>query len=171
MRAFPGSLVVAGVLCLVSGSLPAQQRGIEFGSDIGAQYETGGSNLLVSVPSAMLRVGFPLGDGRARVEPRIQFQLASGSGTAGIVDGQLALRLGLSNDANRAQPYVLAFPEIAASFGDIGDDSQFGLGGGIGLLIPQGDRLAFRIEGTYSRMFDPAVNLIRGSVGVSLFTR
>lgn len=171
MRVLPGSLMVAGVLCLVAGGLPAQQRGIEFGSDIGAQYETGGENLLVSVPSAMLRVGFPLGNGQMRLEPRVQFQLASGNGTAGIVDGQVALRFGLTADADRPQPYVLAFPEIAASFGDFGDDAQFGVGGGFGLLIPQSDRLAFRIEGTYSRMFDPGVNLIRGSVGVSLFTR
>jgi hypothetical protein len=171
MRVLRGSVVMAGVLCLVAGGLPAQQRGIEFGSDIGAQYETGGENLLVSVPSAMLRVGFPMGNGQMRLEPRVQFQLVSGNGTGGFVDGQLAVRLGLTADENRPQPYVLAYPEIAGAFGDFGDDMQFGIGGGVGLLIPQGDRLAFRVEGTYSRLFDPGVNLIRGSVGVSLFTR
>ena len=164
-------LVVAAATLIVPGQLAAQaQRGIELGTDIGAQYETGGETFLLSVPSTMLRVGFPLGDGQMRLEPRVQFQLASGDGTGGAVDGQLALRYGLGHDPARMQPYVLAYPEITAIFGDFGDDSQFGVGGGFGVLIPQGDRLAVRLEGTYSRLFDPGVNLIRGYVRISFFT-
>jgi hypothetical protein len=167
---------IAGLLVAVAlvplSQLAAQGRqGIELGTDIGAQYETGGETFLLSVPSTMLRVGFPLGDGRLRVEPRVQFQLVSGDGTGGAVDGQVALRYSLNGQPDRLQPYVLAYPEITAVFGDFGDKSQFGAGGGFGVLIPQGDQLAVRLEATYSRLFDPGVNLIRGSVGISFFTR
>jgi hypothetical protein len=154
--------------------LSAQGRdGIELGVDLELTYTPDDPSLTVlSVPSGSLRAGFPVNPAIS-VEPRLSFQYAHSSGNSvTLLDVQLGVLWHVSTDPTRSSVYVRPFFGHTHAGGSFGSGDASNLGGGIGVKIPQGDRLAIRLEGGYQHSLEDGVSgQIFAMLGISFFTK
>jgi hypothetical protein len=174
-RHIAGLLVVAAALFPFS-ALTAQSRPIELGTDLGVAFDFAGGETMttVSLPTAVLRVGFWMND-RISIEPNVNFtwvHIDGGSSTN--VNGALALLYHFKTDVTRTRPYITVFPGINHFDSDFGDATQFFAGGGLGVLVPMQERLAFRAEALYSHNFESddvgGFDEVAARFGFSFFT-
>lgn len=164
-------------LLLVTGfttPLAAQGRhGVELGIDLELAYATEDPNVTVlSVPSGSVRAAFPVSP-NISLEPRLSLQYASASGNSvTLLDVQLGVLWHMSTDPAKSTLYIRPFFGHTHAGGSFGGGDASSLGGGIGFKIPQGDRLAIRIEGGYQHSLgDAASSQIFALFGISFFTK
>ena len=162
-------------LCLLAfaPALSAQGRGVELGIDLEFAYSTDDPNLtVIQLPGGKVRVGFPVGRSLS-LEPRLGFQYASASGNSiSLLELQLGLLWHASTDPARSSVYLRPFFGHTHAGGSLGGGDASSLGAGIGFKIPQGDRLALRIEGGYEHSLEDGVSgQIFAALGISFFTR
>lgn len=174
MRTRLWSVVVAAGLSVTAASGAAAQ-GVELGVDLGLGYGFDSEVFDISAPTAF-RVGFPVGEAMT-IEPRTTLSFASGNGaTLMTLAVQGAIMYPFAGD-RREGAYVAALPTIALlKFEEdfLGIDetaTQFSLGGGVGVRIPQGERLGLRLEAQLVHNFDAEATELRGLFGVSFWTR
>jgi hypothetical protein len=154
--------------------LAAQGRdGVELGVDLELTYTTDDPSLTVlSIPSGSVRAGFPVSPAIS-VEPRLSLQYAHSSGNSvTLLDVQLGVLWHVSTDPTRSSVYIRPFFGHTHAGGSFGSGDASSLGGGVGVKIPQGDRLAIRLEGGYQHSLEDGVSgQIFAMLGISFFTR
>ncbi|MGH7657323.1 MAG: hypothetical protein ACREL6_03745, partial [Gemmatimonadales bacterium] len=163
-----------GLAVLAAAPVSAQT---ELGVDLGFFYDTGDPSVMViSIPTAELRAGFYTSD-RIEIEPRISLQYVKfeNSDAATSFDGVLGLLYHLSTDRSAARWYLRPFAGINRISSGGNGETQFQLGGGVGVKIPAGERLAWRVEGNFNHAFE-SDNLGSSDVvgllfGISYYTR
>jgi hypothetical protein len=165
------------VLLLVTGfttSLAAQGRdGVELGIDLELTYSTDDPSLtVITLPSGSFRAGFPVNP-NISIEPRISFQYAHANGSSvTLLDVQLGVLWHVNTDRTKSTVYIRPFFGHTHAGGSFGGGDASSLGGGIGIKIPQGDRLAIRLEGGYQHSLEDGVSgQIFALLGISFFTR
>ena len=161
-------------LLAFAAPLAAQGReGIELGIDLELTYATEDPNVTsLTLPSGDVRAGFPLNP-NVSIEPRLSFQYAHADGNSvSLLEIQLGVLWHVSTDPTRSSVYIRPFfghTHVGGSFGG-GDASS--LGAGIGVKLPQGDRMAVRLEGGYQHSLDDEMSSqIFAALGISFFTR
>lgn len=170
--------ILAAALAVTLTAAPPlrAQRPIELGADLAASlaFNSGNSAFIAQTP-VTLRFGIPVGGGGS-VEPRVQFQLASGGGeTVTHLDLTPALLLQIGRKGRHA-PYLVLLPELAfISGGGAGSTTQFGAGAGLGTRLGESERFGFRVEAQYVRAISDKglipPNAISLLFGVSFFSR
>lgn len=178
----------AGVAVLVlTAPLQGQQRALELGVDGGIHYTDpageGRDNRVwdVAFPLQNLRVGVHVTE-RVSVEPTISFLRrdlgdddltqvgALGNVLYHFTDVGPAMRPQFFGLAGGGLEYVRVSDEVGRD-----SDTQWMAGGGLGMKLPVADRVSLRTSATYWRAFEsdlaPHANMIRGDLGLSLFTR
>jgi len=167
----------AAVVVLLVSPARAQGRPVELGIDAGGSLDlSAGNTVVVGLPVQDFRAGFYLSD-RVSVEPRLALNYLDGDGGDAIVAGtvQLGPVLHFTPDRGRAQPYVRPYGGL--NFVKVGgeSDTQFALGGALGVKVPVGERLATRIEGSFTHGFDSGRssggNALGLTIGLSFYTR
>jgi hypothetical protein len=103
----------------------------------------------------------------------VSLQYAHVSGTSiTLLDVQLGVLWHLSTDPARSSVYVRPFFGHTHAGGSFGSGDASSLGAGIGVKIPQGDRLAIRLEGGYQHSLDDDMSSqIFALLGISFFTQ
>jgi hypothetical protein len=154
----------------------AQGRPVELGIDAGVGFELSGSNTVsVGVPTQGFRAGFFVADA-VSIEPRLSLNYVHPDGGESLV--ALAAELGpvfhFGSEAGRAGPYLRPFGGI--NWLKIGSesDAQLTAGGALGVKIPIAERLATRLEATFTHAFESSEfsggNALGGTIGFSFFT-
>ena len=166
---------LALLLVAVPGSpLAAQGRdGVELGIDLELTYSTEDPSLTVlSLPSGSIRAGFPVSPSIS-IEPRLSFQYAHSSGNSiTLLDAQLGMLWHVSTDPSRSSVFIRPFFGHTHAGGSFGSGDASSLGAGVGIKLPQGDRLAIRLEGGYQHSLEDGVSSqIFAMLGISFFTR
>lgn len=174
LRLIVASVAFLGFVPLVTAS--AQSRPIELGTDLGVAFDFAGGQTMttVSLPTAVLRVGFWMND-RISIEPNVNFTWVHvDGGSATTVNGALALLYHFNTDATRTRPYIAVFPGINHFDSGFGGVTQFFAGGGLGVLVPLQEQLAFRAEALYSHNFESdeafGFDEVAARFGFSFFT-
>lgn len=151
------------------------QKALELGMDAEFDYRLNDPNVTaLTLPNGSFRVGIPAGGGMV-VEPRITFQYAHASGqSATAIELQLGILWALSSARPRGGAYIRPFVDYL-HLGGGGSASQFALGGGVGVRLPQGDgRLGWRLEAGFQHSMEndnfASSDLIFGLLGISFFT-
>lgn len=176
-------------LAVLAMALPleGQLRTLELGVDGGVHYMDpageGRDNRVwdVAFPLQSVRVGLHVTE-RVSVEPSLSF-LRRDFGEEDLTQvgalGSVLYHLNQPAMGMRPQFFGLAGGglEYVRLSDEIGSDSdtQWLAGGGLGMKLPVADRIALRTTATYWRAFEsdvaPHANLVRGDLGVSIFTR
>ena len=178
------ALFAAAAIGLPS-QLDAQSGSVEIGFDTGltltmpsdTDFLDYDNQTSIDVPQQSIRVGFFVSD-QLSIEPAVGFSYIDDFLGFGESLTQLALEgrvlYHFSPDPTRPRFYLgggAGFTLI-----DVADDqeTQFGVGGGLGVKLPIADRMAIRLEGSFSRYFEtdqlPATSVIGVVVGFSFFT-
>jgi hypothetical protein len=164
----------AFALLLATSTAASAQSGVELGADLGLGLLFGnGSTVFQASTPTSLRAGFLVSE-KMQLEPRVNLVLLSGSGsTITSLSATPALMFRLKGTRSDGM-YFAALPGLDLVSGGGNTATQFSLGGGIGIRIPQGERLGFRIEGQYVHSFEnddfTGIDSIRALFGVSFFT-
>ena len=161
---------------LVPAHTLAQGTIVELGVDAGFEFDINDNaenTTSIAVPVRQLRVGVFVGD-NFQIEPRVSFAFTE---IADISATELGLQLAFvynSGDPDRTRFFVLAGGGFDLIDIESESDTQWGVGGGIGVKIPVGSRFAMRIEGDYIRAFESdhftSAHVILGLIGFSFFT-
>lgn len=177
MRARPGVLAILVGSLILAVPARAQDRPVELGLDAGVSFNISDPNVTtISIPVQDLRVGFFVSD-RLSLEPRValNYLKVEDSDALTSITAALGALVHFNPDRDRSQFYLRPFGGLA--FVDFGDDSetQFSLGGGLGVKLPMAERFAARLEGAFAHAFE--TDALAGSdavsltVGFSFFTR
>lgn len=165
---------IAGLLLALASPLAAQGRtGVELGIDLELTYTTEDPSLtVIMLPSGSFRAAFPVNP-NISVEPRFSFQYAHANGNSvTLVDVQLGVLWHLSTNPAKSTVYIRPFFGHTHAGGNFASGDASSLGAGIGYKIPQGDRLAIRLEGGFEHLLeDGASDQIFALIGLSFFTR
>ncbi len=175
MRSRPLVLMVALAL---GAAYPrtARGQGVELGLDAEFDYITNDPGVTsISIPNGSLRAGFRLNQ-NISFEPRISFLHASANGNSAT---NLSLQLGfpwqLTAGRARSTVYFRPFLDYVRLSAGGGSASQTAVGGGIGYKIPQGDRLAIRLEAGLQHSLEndnfASADTIFGLLGISFYTK
>lgn len=168
--------LAAAVLALPSSG-SAQGRPVELGIDAGGTLDlSAGNAVVIGIPVQDFRAGFFISDA-VSVEPRVALNYLDGDGGDAIVTvaAQLGPMIHFSPERGRAQGYVRPFGGL--NFLKVGgeSDTQFALGGALGVKLPIAERLATRLEASFTHGFETSNfgggNAIGLTVGLSFFTR
>jgi len=168
--------MLIGSLCLTAPAL-AQGRPVELGLDAGVSFSLSDPTVTtVNVPVQDLRAGFFVSD-RVSVEPRVALSYVKVENSDALTTATAALGalVHFSGDRNRSQPYFRPFGGL--TFVDVGggSETQFNLGGGIGVKLPVAERMAARLEADYAHAFETdrfaSSDAVALTVGFSFFTR
>jgi hypothetical protein len=175
------SLIVGGLVATL-WAIPAQaQQGtMELGMDAGLVFtmpdiEGLDNTLDVIAPFQYVRMGFFVTD-QFSIEPTASFVRMDFGDDAMTQFAVLASGL-YHFTADRTQPqfFLQATGGLEyTDFGDVASDTQWFLGGGVGLKMrPLRDFFAVRLGALYMRAFESdefgAANMLRGHVGVSVY--
>lgn len=175
IRAVSG-LLVLGLCAGLAPAALAQERGLEFGADIGLGFESvGEGDFFTAGTPVSLRVGVPIGE-RFSIEPRLGFSLLSGEGSSfTTLDLQGAVLARVTGDAQNEGVYVVALPQLSYLDFDVESTTQFAFGGGAGVRFPYDDRMAFRVEAQFVHAFETdelaGSDAILGLFGITFFMR
>ncbi|HEX6614705.1 MAG TPA: outer membrane beta-barrel protein [Gemmatimonadales bacterium] len=168
--------VLVGSLCLTAPAL-AQGHPVELGLDAGASFTLSNPTVTtISIPVQDLRAGFFVSD-RAEVEPRValNYLKAESDDALTTITAALGVLVHFSGDRDRSQPYLRPFGGL--SLIDVGGarETQFNLGGGLGVKLPVAERMAARLEAAYAHGFETdtfaSTDELLLTVGFSFFTR
>ncbi len=180
------------LLCLLGAAPLAAQRApglpIELGVDAAVVRDDATDMTTLSIPLRRVRAGFFLSP-LLSLEPTLAYDRVSDEdGSASQFAGDLGLVAHLTGQpVGRARtaslfvrPFVgvtrLSFSSDDDEFGDLDESAtQASVGVGLGFKLPVADRLAWRVEGTYTRALEtddvPAGNRVGLNVGLSFHTR
>ena len=167
---------------LFTSEADAQSGSVEIGFDTGLtlyipsdtdffDYENQTS---IDVPQQSIRLGFFVSD-QLSIEPAVGFSYQD-FGDLSVTQLGLAGRLLYHFSADPTRPRFYVGGGAGFNLIDVEDEqeTQFGVGGGLGVKLPIADRMAIRVEGSFSRDFEtdllPAASVIRAVVGFSFFT-
>jgi opacity protein-like surface antigen len=109
------------------------------------------------------------------IEPTVGFSWLD-RGDVSITQLALTGRVLYHFSADPTEPRFYVGGGAGFSLIDLADqqETQFGVGGGLGVKLPVADRMAIRIEGSFSRNFEtdqlPAASVLGAVVGFSFFT-
>ena len=177
MRTRLGALAALAVLLpAIPSPGSAQGRPVELGIDAGGTFDLAADAVAIGIPVQDFRAGFFISDA-VSVEPRLALNYLDGNGGSSIValSAQLGPVIHLAPHRGRTQGYVRPFGGL--NFLKVGNDSdaQLAVGGAIGVKIPVAERLATRVEGSFTHGFETGNvsggNALGLSVGLSLYTR
>ena len=163
---------VGAALVMMSEDVNAQ-RPIELGQDASAGiFFNGGTFFDITAPISQIRIGFQSSENIV-LEPRFSLGFTAGDGdTFTFVDAGFHVLYGLQpRSASNSSVYVTGGVDLIFSDGPGGSNSDFSLGGGVGVRIPILDQLAWRLEGRLDHQFDFSATSLRGLFGLSFFTR
>ncbi|HYC33246.1 MAG TPA: outer membrane beta-barrel protein [Gemmatimonadales bacterium] len=175
MRAHLGgaALLAAMLLTLPSGAT-AQSRGVELGIDAGAAIGlSGGTSYAVGVPIQDFRLGIFVGKA-VSIEPRLALSYIGGDGDDLVaISTQIGPVIPFSPERTRAQGYLRPFAGLGYADLGGGSDTQVALGMGLGVKVPLAERLAARLEGSYTHTAESftGTHALGISAGLSFFTR
>jgi hypothetical protein len=167
----------AAVLVLLASPARAQGHPVELGIDAGGTLDlSSGNTVVVGVPVQDFRAGFYVSD-RVSIEPRLALNYLDDDASEALIAAavQLGPVLHLAPERGRAQPYLrpyggLNFLKISGQ-----SDTQLTVGGALGVKIPIGERLATRIEGSFTHGFESdragGGNALGLTLGLSFYTR
>jgi hypothetical protein len=168
---------LAAALVLLPSLALAQGHPVELGIDAGGTFDlSGGNAVAIGVPVQDLRAGFYLTD-NVSIEPRMALNYLDGDGGDAVVTvaAQLGPVIHFTPDRARAQGYVRPFGGL--TFIHIGSesDAQVAVGGALGVKLPLAERLAARLEGSFTHGFETSHfgggNALGLSIGLSFYTR
>lgn len=175
LRTLALALVAIGLVPIQSAAQEqaASASDPEVGILVGATYlfDEYDNATVIGIPGSVAGIGGPLYlsvpvGGRVSVRAEAAFLSVSGGGDSiSIIDlggyGQMMFGGGSTG------PYVLAGGALLATIGDLGDDSEFVVGGGLGHLSRVGTGLVVRLEARYERfMNEGGRNAIQVLIGV-----
>ena len=182
--------VLAGLAVAVLASTASAQRTVrtsssassaqggywELGSDMGLNIGLDAPKTLsFTIPVPQVRAGYYFSD-ILSFEPSLSFFSTATKGFRASSAWSIGLGVvyHLATDRNLQRLFV--HPFLSFNGGSGGQDTQTGLGAGIGLMKPaMGNRLQWRIEGGLQHMLkagaNPASTGIYGNFGISVFTR
>lgn len=172
------SVVLAFVLTGLAAA-PLAAQGVELGVDLGLGYNADSEVFEITAP-ASFRFGFPVGRSMT-IEPRTALSYASGNGTSLMtLELQSAIMFPFTGDRRRGG-YIAALPGVSLvkfeedALGIDVSDTQFLLGGGVGVRLPQSEQFGLRLEAQVVHAFESDAlagsTAIRGLFGVSFWTR
>ncbi len=174
------SSALLALLPLIGGPVAtsAQAGAVELGIDSGVivHLNDGVDNLTsICLPCQRFRVGIFASDW-FQFEPSVALSvLSSGGETITAFDGRVSFVFHFSSDPLGTRPFLRVGGTIAVVDLGEGSSAQFGVGGGLGLKAPIGERLAVRLEGVSEYGFesdDVVASLgLGGLLGISFFTR
>ena len=178
--ALPGT---PGVATAQRPTVTSPSRPLELGIDAGAIFGLGDvSSITVDLPATRARVGFPLSaNSRWSLEPAAALSFQDAEEADGVLFYNLEVGAlyhfrppaGLSETGpgpRAAVAYARPFVNISGFTGDNGD-SEFSIGGGIGLKVPWRRQLAWRFEANLGYGFDNEAFRLGAFAGVSFYTR
>ena len=181
-------LIAALALPGTPGVAPAQAvrtspRILELGIDAGAIFGLGDvSSITVDLPATRARAGLFLGRNfRWSLEPAAALSFQDAEEADGVLFYNLELGAlyhfrppaDLSEVGPGPQPaaaYARPFVNLSGFTGDNGD-SEFSVGGGLGLKVPWRRQLAWRFEANLGYGFDNEAFRLGAFAGVSFYTR
>lgn len=179
------SVAVAGALALAIAAPAQAQHPVEIGMDGGLVWTSPDvdgvdSTLDFTLPFQLIRAGFFIND-HFSIEPMLGFDRQDFGDDFTITQANL-LASGLYHfTTSRTQPQFYAQVGGGLSYISVSDDTdsesdtQWMLGFGAGVKLPMMNRLATRLGVLYLRAFEsdfmPDANQIRGTVGLSFYTR
>ena len=158
-------------------------RSIELGIDAGAVIGLGStSSITINLPAARFRAGAPWKSGsRWTVEPAVLLSYSAAEGSTGVLLYNLEVgalyhfspppdlaHLG-EPGGTRAPTVAYARPFVNLT-GVTRGNSQFSIGGGLGLKVPWRPQLAWRFEGNVGYAFDDKAARLGALAGLSFFT-
>ena len=166
---------------------PARTVPIELGVDAAISTDDVTDATEISIPLQRLRAGFFLSP-RISLEPTLAYNRASADdGSANAFDGALGLLAHVvgspTGHIRTSSLFVRPFAGLSRLSFDIDDPdggtnesvTQANAGVGLGVKLPVGDRLAWRLEGIYTRRFEsdefPSSNAFALTLGLSFHTR
>jgi len=175
------ALFAAAAIGLPS-QLDAQSGSVEIGFDTGLSLTMPSDTdfldydnvTSINVPQQSIRVGFFVSD-QLSVEPAVGFSWLDAGGES-LTQLALAGRVLYHFSPDPTRPRFYLGGGAGFTLIDVADDqeTQFGVGGGLGVKLPIADRMAIRLEGSFSRYFEtdqlPATSVIGVVVGFSFFT-
>lgn len=159
-----------------------QGRPVELGLDAGFEIQlTDAVNgfdtdnvTVIAVPAQRFRVGFFVSDA-VSIEPAVGFAYVNFSDESLTeLSAALAILYHFTSDPDRPRFYLGIGGGLDLI--DVGDasDTQFGIGGALGVKLPVGDQFAVRLEADYVRGFESDDRLgthnLAALVGFSFFT-
>jgi hypothetical protein len=159
-------------------------RTVELGIDAGAVIGLGStSSIAINLPAARFRAGVPWRSGsRWTVEPALLLSYSAAEGSTGVLFYNLEVgalyhfqpppdmaHLG-EPGGTRAPTVAYARPFVNLT-GVTRGNSQFSIGGGLGLKVPWRPQLAWRFEGNVGYGFRDKAARLGALAGLSFFTR
>lgn len=164
----------AVALVLATPAVLSAQKPLELGVDAELRYTNSDPSITsLTFPNGSFRVGIPAGE-HLVVEPRVTFQYGHSQGnTVTFIDLQIGVPWMVTPDRTRSSVYVRPFVNLFHVAGAL-DATQFGLGGALGVRLPGGDRIAFRLEAGYRHNLATdsfqGLDIVFGLLGISFFT-
>jgi opacity protein-like surface antigen len=176
------ALFAAAAIGLPS-QLDAQSGSVEIGFDTGLTYTmysdtdfTDSDNQTsINVPQQSIRLGFFVSD-QLSIEPVVGFSYTDNFLGESLTQLAVAGRVLYHFSADPTRPRFYLGGGAGFNLIDFFDqqETQFGVGGGLGVKLPIADQMAIRIEGSFSRYFETdallANSVIGAVVGFSFFT-
>ena len=156
-------------------------RSLELGIDAGAVVGLGSqSTLNINLPAARFRAGVPLrSNSRWTIEPALLLNYTAAEGSRGVLLYNLEAGAlyhfrpppDLERLASAGGPAVAYARPFVNLTGVTNGNSEFSIGGGLGLKVPWRPQLAWRLEGNVGYGFDNEVFRLGAFAGLSFFTR
>lgn len=147
----------------------------EFGIDAGVQFGlSGGSYTSLNLPAQRLRIGF-FRTPNISIEPYGSLNYNKPNGGSSVTTVALGTGLLYHFSTNRAASQVYARPFAELTYVNAAkSDTQFGLGGGLGIKIPLRERISTRFEAAlgygFASDFKDAGATLNLTAGLSFFT-
>ena len=147
-----GIAAAAAGLLLVGTAAQARAQTMEspkeYGIDAGVQFGLGNDSFTaIGIPAQRLRIGF-FRSPTVSFEPYGGLTYRNSPGSESVTNLNLGAGLLYHLSPNRTdnQIYVRPFAQVNYINGSGNSDTQFGIGGGLGVKMPWRDRLATRLE-------------------------
>ena len=181
--ALAGLTAVLALPCGVAAQGPAIRPGprtIELGIDAGAVIGLGSqSSITVNVPAARFRAGVPWKAGsRWMLEPALLLSYSAAEGARGVLLYNLEWGAlfhfrpppDLAHVGQTRAPTVAYARPFVNLTGVTSGNSEFSIGGGLGLKVPWRPQLAWRLEGNVGYGFRDKAARLGALAGLSFFT-
>lgn len=154
----------------------AQKKTVELGIDAAFAYDLKEPKTAqISVPSGLFRVGFFASD-RISVEPSVAFNWskASGDDATTVIQARVGVLYHFKTDAAKSRVFVEPLLGVTHVSSGGESESQFQVGGGIGVKLPAPNHIGLRLEALFAHGFEhgafSATDVIAVLIGFSFFT-
>jgi hypothetical protein len=169
----PGSAPARPAVAAPAAAAPSETPGIELGFDGAYIRDQDAESNTIAIPVNQARIGFFISP-TLSIEPAVSltYQSAGGDNTRSV-NADIAALWHFTGTRNTTQLFLRPVVGLSNSGGsDQDSETDFAAGGGLGVKIPMSDRVLFRGEGFYRRLFtDPGRNLFGATFGLSIYSR